>query len=136
MFIERFGDDVATSRRGDAPTPVSLMALLQISEPGMAPAPHQRRLAVGIDLGTTNSLVAAVRNGVPDVLPDEEGRVLLPSAVRYRPDGGATVGARGARAACDRSAQHDRVGQALMGRGRDESMPSTRRVTTSSTRPA
>ena len=46
------------------------MALLQISEPGMAPAPHQRRLAVGIDLGTTNSLVAAVRSGVPDVLPD------------------------------------------------------------------
>jgi molecular chaperone HscA len=68
------------------------MALLQISEPGMAPAPHQRRLAVGIDLGTTNSLVAAVRNGVADVLPDDDGHVLLPSAVRYRPDGGATIG--------------------------------------------
>ena len=48
----------------------------------MAPAPHQRRLAVGIDLGTTNSLVTAVRNGVPEVLADEEGRPLLPSVVR------------------------------------------------------
>jgi len=46
------------------------MALLQISEPGMSPAPHERRLAVGIDLGTTNSLVATVRNGVASVLPD------------------------------------------------------------------
>jgi len=68
------------------------MALLQISEPGMAPAPHQRRLAVGIDLGTTNSLVAAVRSGVAEVLPDEQGRVLLPSAVHYRPDGTASIG--------------------------------------------
>jgi molecular chaperone HscA len=59
------------------------MALLQISEPGMAPSPHQRRHAVGIDLGTTNSLVAAVRNGVAEVLPDEAGEALLPSAVRY-----------------------------------------------------
>ncbi|AJC21867.1 Fe-S protein assembly chaperone HscA [Pandoraea pulmonicola] len=59
------------------------MALLQISEPGMSPAPHQRRLAVGIDLGTTHSLVAAVRSGVAEVLPDEQGRVLLPSVVRY-----------------------------------------------------
>ncbi len=68
------------------------MALLQISEPGMAPAPHQRRLAVGIDLGTTNSLVATVRSGVAEVLPDEEGRVLLPSAVHYREDGSASIG--------------------------------------------
>lgn len=59
------------------------MALLQISEPGDSPAPHQRKLAVGIDLGTTNSLVAAVRSSVPEVLQDEDGRVLLPSAVRY-----------------------------------------------------
>lgn len=58
----------------------------------MAPAPHQRRLAVGIDLGTTNSLVAAVRNGVPDALPDEEGRVLLPSVVRYLERGGRRIG--------------------------------------------
>ncbi|RPH44981.1 MAG: Fe-S protein assembly chaperone HscA [Burkholderiales bacterium] len=68
------------------------MALLQISEPGMSPEPHQRRLAVGIDLGTTNSLVAAVRSGVADVLPDELGRPLLPSVVRYRDDGPVEVG--------------------------------------------
>ncbi len=59
------------------------MALLQISEPGQASDPHQRRVAVGIDLGTTNSLVAAVRHGVPECLPDAQGRVLLPSLVRY-----------------------------------------------------
>ena len=59
------------------------MALLQISEPGQAPDPHQRRIAVGIDLGTTHSLVAAVRNGAAECLPDEAGRVLLPSVVRY-----------------------------------------------------
>jgi molecular chaperone HscA len=59
------------------------MALLQISEPGQAPDPHQRRVAVGIDLGTTHSLVAAVRNGVAECLPDAQGRVILPSAVRY-----------------------------------------------------
>ena len=59
------------------------MALLQISEPGQSPDPHQRRIAVGIDLGTTHSLVAAVRSGVAECLPDGEGRVILPSAVRY-----------------------------------------------------
>jgi len=59
------------------------MALLQISEPGQAPDPHQRRIAVGIDLGTTHSLVASVRNGVAECLPDDQGRVLLPSVVRY-----------------------------------------------------
>ncbi|MDR5685511.1 Fe-S protein assembly chaperone HscA [Morganella morganii] len=62
------------------------MALLQISEPGQAPAPHQRRLAAGIDLGTTHSLVATVRSGETDVLPDHEGRYLLPSVVQYRAD--------------------------------------------------
>ena len=59
------------------------MALLQISEPGQSPNPHTRRIAVGIDLGTTHSLVAAVRNGVAECLPDGEGRVILPSVVRY-----------------------------------------------------
>ncbi|WP_293660332.1 Fe-S protein assembly chaperone HscA [Rhodoferax sp. OV413] len=59
------------------------MALLQISEPGQSPNPHERRIAVGIDLGTTHSLVAAVRNGVAECLPDAEGRVVLPSVVRY-----------------------------------------------------
>ncbi|MEW9681648.1 Fe-S protein assembly chaperone HscA [Pseudomonas sp. TE50-2] len=59
------------------------MALLQIAEPGQSPQPHQRRLAVGIDLGTTNSLVAAVRSGRSEPLPDDQGQVILPSAVRY-----------------------------------------------------
>ena len=68
------------------------MALLQISEPGMAPAPHEQRLAVGIDLGTTNSLVAAVRSGTAVVLPDALGRTLLPSIVRYHKDGKVDVG--------------------------------------------
>ena len=68
------------------------MALLQISEPGDSPAPHQRRLAVGIDLGTTHSLVAAVRSSSPEVLGDEEGRVLLPSAVHYQAQGQIDVG--------------------------------------------
>ena len=68
------------------------MALLQISEPGQAPDPHQRRVAVGIDLGTTHSLVAAVRHGVVDCLPDAQGRVLLPSAVRYLGDGRRQIG--------------------------------------------
>ena len=62
------------------------MALLQIAEPGQSPQPHQRRLAVGIDLGTTNSLVAAVRSGISEPLADAEGEVILPSAVRYHAD--------------------------------------------------
>ena len=65
------------------------MALLQIAEPGQSLAPHQRRIAVGIDLGTTNSLVAIVRNSLPEVLSDDQGRPLLPSVVRYL-KGGAT----------------------------------------------
>lgn len=68
------------------------MALLQISEPGESPAPHQRRLAVGIDLGTTNSLVAAVRSSVAEALPDAQGRALLPSIVQYLPDGRTPTG--------------------------------------------
>jgi len=77
------------------------MALLQISEPGGAPDPHQRRIAVGIDLGTTHSLVAAVRNGVAECLPDESGRVILPSAVRYLEGGGRHIG-------------HDALGEAAI----------------------
>jgi molecular chaperone HscA len=68
------------------------MALLQISEPGLSTAPHQHRLAVGIDLGTTNSLVATVRNGVSVVLNDARGHGLLPSVVRYLGDGSTSVG--------------------------------------------
>ena len=68
------------------------MALLQISEPGQSFNPHQRRIAVGIDLGTTHSLVAAVRHGIPECLPDHEGRVILPSVVRYLENGGREIG--------------------------------------------
>jgi molecular chaperone HscA len=68
------------------------MALLQISEPGMSPEPHQRRLAVGIDLGTTHSLVAAVRSGLAEVLRNEQNEPLLPSVVRYRQAGEIVVG--------------------------------------------
>ena len=68
------------------------MALLQISEPGESTAPHEHRLAIGIDLGTTNSLAASVRSGIAVVLRDEHGGALLPSVVRYRADGGVQVG--------------------------------------------
>jgi molecular chaperone HscA len=68
------------------------MALLQISEPGQAPDPHQRRIAVGIDLGTTNSLVASLRHGVAECLPDAQGRLMLPSVVRYLEGGGRQIG--------------------------------------------
>jgi molecular chaperone HscA len=68
------------------------MALLQISEPGQTPDPHQRRIAVGIDLGTTHSLVASVRHGVAECLPDAGGRVILPSVVRYLPGTGRQIG--------------------------------------------
>ena len=70
------------------------MALLQISEPGQSPDPHQHRRAVGIDLGTTHSLVAAVLSGSPQCLPDAQGEVLLPSVVHYHADGRAEVGLR------------------------------------------
>jgi len=68
------------------------MALLQISEPGQSAAPHQHKLAVGIDLGTTNSLVATVRSGMSSVLIDDNGHALLPSVVRYLEDGNVEVG--------------------------------------------
>ena len=68
------------------------MALLQISEPGQSPNPHERRIAVGIDLGTTHSLVAAVRSGTAECLPDDQGRVILPSVVRYLVDNKRQIG--------------------------------------------
>lgn len=77
------------------------MALLQISEPGQSPNPHERRIAVGIDLGTTHSLVAAVRHGVAECLPDEQGRVILPSAVRYLDDHGRQIGTAALEAQAD-----------------------------------
>ncbi len=68
------------------------MALLQISEPGQSLNPHERRIAVGIDLGTTHSLVASVRHGVAECLPDEQGRVILPSVVRYQEGASRQIG--------------------------------------------
>ncbi|WP_438284438.1 Fe-S protein assembly chaperone HscA [Pseudomonas alabamensis] len=93
------------------------MALLQIAEPGQTPQPHQRRLAVGIDLGTTNSLVAAVRSGRSEPLPDADGQVILPSAVRYSAEG--TQVGHGARAAAALDPLNTILSvKRLMGRGR------------------
>ena len=90
------------------------MALLQIAEPDASPTPHAHKRAVGIDLGTTNSLVATVRNGFPVVLPDEDGHPLLPSIVRYT-ESGVEVGTPGSIDAGRRPAEHDRLGQAAHG---------------------
>lgn len=93
------------------------MALLQIAEPGQSTAPHQHRLAVGIDLGTTNSLVATVQSGKSRTLPDSAGRDLLPSVVRYFPDGERRVGYAAKQAAS--SDPHNTIVSVkrLMGRG-------------------
>ncbi len=93
------------------------MALLQISEPGQSPNPHQRRIAVGIDLGTTHSLVAAVRNGVAECLPDDEGRVLLPSIVRYLAGGKRQIGYAAANAQAEDASNTIASVKRLMGRG-------------------
>lgn len=92
------------------------MALLQIAEPGQSPQPHQRRLAVGIDLGTTNSLVAALRSGVTAPLADADGRVILPSVVRYHADRVEVGRAAKAAAASDPFNTISSV-KRLMGRG-------------------
>ncbi|MFT4266298.1 MAG: Fe-S protein assembly chaperone HscA [Xenophilus sp.] len=93
------------------------MALLQISEPGQAPDPHQRRIAVGIDLGTTHSLVAAVRNGVAECLPDGQGRVLLPSAVHYLGQDRRQIGHEALAARAQDPANTITSVKRLMGRG-------------------
>lgn len=93
------------------------MALLQISEPGQAPDPHQRRIAVGIDLGTTHSLVAAVRSGIAECLPDESGRVLLPSVVRYLNAEQRKIGFEALTARTDDPANTITSVKRLMGRG-------------------
>ena len=93
------------------------MALLQISEPGQSPDPHQRRVAIGIDLGTTHSLVAAVRNGVAECLPDAQGRVLLPSVVRYLGGGGRQIGYEAAAAQMQDPANTVSSVKRFMGRG-------------------
>lgn len=93
------------------------MALLQIAEPGESTAPHQHRLAVGIDLGTTNSLVATVKSGLAEVLVDHEGHALLPSVVRYFPDGTVQVG-RTARLSQSEDPQNTIISvKRFMGRG-------------------
>jgi len=94
------------------------MALLQISEPGTSPDPHQRRHVVGIDLGTTHSLVAAVRNGVAECLPDADGRAILPSAVRYLSAGRTEIGQRALDHAVSDPANTIVSVKRLMGRGR------------------
>ena len=93
------------------------MALLQISEPGQSTAPHEHRLAVGIDLGTTNSLVAAVRSGIAETLADEAGRHLLPSVVHYRVDAEPEVGEAALDAAADDPLNTVASVKRLMGRG-------------------
>jgi molecular chaperone HscA len=93
------------------------MALLQISEPGQSTAPHEHRLAVGIDLGTTNSLVATVRSGIADTLPDEQGRHLLPSVVHYRRGVDPEVGEAALEAAADDPLNTIASVKRLMGRG-------------------
>ena len=92
------------------------MALLQISEPGQAPDPHRRRIAVGIDLGTTHSLVAAVRHGVAECLPDSAGRAILPSAVRYLEGGRRQIGAEALAAQADDPLNTVVSAKRLMGR--------------------
>lgn len=96
------------------------MALLQISEPGQSTAPHEHRLAAGIDLGTTNSLVATVRSGVAETLTDESGEALLPSVVRYLDDGSIEVGVDAAAAARSDPANTIVSVKRLMGRGLDD----------------
>src|ERR1700761_1415712 len=93
------------------------MSLLQISEPGESPEPHQRKIAVGIDLGTTHSLVATVRSSVAEVLADEEGRPLLPSIVRYHADGQVDVGYDARAAQSDDPANTIVSVKRFMGRG-------------------
>lgn len=96
------------------------MALLQIAEPGFAAEPHKHRLAAGIDLGTTNSLVASVRSGSTDCLPDEQGRVILPSVVRYRADGRVEVGQEAALSAAEDPRNTIISVKRFMGRGRSD----------------
>lgn len=92
------------------------MALLQISEPGQSPDPHQRRLAVGIDLGTTHSLVAAVRHGHAECLPDAQGKVILPSVVRFLGDGRRQLGFEAQAAAAEDPSNTIASVKRLMGR--------------------
>ena len=93
------------------------MALLQISEPGQGPNPHEKRIAIGIDLGTTHSLVASVRSGVFECLPDDQGRVILPSVVRYMDGDKRQIGYAALAAQVDDPANTISSVKRLMGRG-------------------
>jgi len=93
------------------------MALLQISEPGQTPNPHERRIAVGIDLGTTHSLVASVRHGVAECLADAQGRVILPSVVRYLEGGGRQIGHEAVEGGSNDAANTIASVKRFMGRG-------------------
>ena len=99
------------------------MALLQISEPGMATVAHQHRLAAGIDLGTTNSLVASVRSGQASTLPDADGRHLLPSVVRYIPNREPVVGHAAKAAIIEDPLNTIASAKRLMGRGISDVAP-------------
>lgn len=96
------------------------MALLQISEPHQSPDPHARRIAVGIDLGTTHSLVAAVRSGVAECLPDADGDILLPSVVRYLSATGREIGRKAALAQIEDPANTVASVKRLMGRSLED----------------
>ena len=96
------------------------MALLQIAEPGQSAKPHQRKLAVGIDLGTTHSLVASVRSGLADTLPNSRGEHLLPSVVRYLADDAPQVGANAQAHLVDDASNTVMSVKRLMGRGLED----------------
>ena len=103
------------------------MALLQIAEPGQSPLPHQLKRAVGIDLGTTNSLVATVRGGRATALPDEEGALMLPSVVNYTDPQAIVVGAAAIALAAKHPADTLMSVKRFMGRGRDDAAEDARR---------
>ena len=103
------------------------MALMQIAEPGQSPVPHQTRLAVGIDLGTTNSLVATVRGGRAEVLPDAEAAVMLPSVVNYTQPGQVQVGASALAMASQHPGDTLVSVKRFMGRGRADAQQEAER---------
>jgi molecular chaperone HscA len=103
------------------------MALLQIAEPGQSPLPHQVKRAIGIDLGTTNSLVATVRGGRPAILPDEEGAVMLPSVVNYTTADTPIVGVKALELAAQHPADTLMSVKRFMGRGREDSSKDAQR---------
>ncbi|MBT7721206.1 MAG: Hsp70 family protein, partial [Halieaceae bacterium] len=104
------------------------MALLQIAEPGQSPVPHQTKRAVGIDLGTTNSLVATVRGGRSEVVSDAEGQSMLPSVVNYSSADGARVGAVAQALSSEHPADTLVSVKRFMGRGRADAQQEAERA--------